>query len=768
MADTTSKLDFILRLVDQVTAPAAKVSKQLMDVAEVGKTGFVQMGAGAAGLVGSVMALQESLVPAREQMAAVGEVRSLGVAEDALDALQRKSLEFSVAYGANATDFVRSAYSIEGAIKGLTGNQLSLFTNASNVLAKATKTDSETISAYIGTLYGLNKAQADAMGKGEWVEQLAGQSALAVQIFRTSGQQLNDAFKATGIGASAAGVSLAEQMAVLGTLGTTIEGGEAGGLYKAFFENIANAEDKLGMKFTDAQGRLIPMLSILDKLKGKFGELDTQAKLNSLTGAFGGEASRLIVTLMKDTDRFRDGLDRLGKVRGMDQAVTMAKAMVDPWEQFGAMLHNVRIVLGQVLLPVLSPLIAKLTEVGTTFQRWVVMFPNVSRWLGYITLGVLALVAAAGGLTILGGLLSVLSVLVSPVALLVFAIGALVVAVGAAIIWWDQLKAKFSDSTWFQILLTVITPVVLAFKIWWALLQLAWSGLQQLWDIGVGVVGWLGELLGATTGAMGAWDALVWAFTNISPFALLGRALKGVIALLNQIPGVEIDTSFADLPELPKVPTPAGASLPAPDMPMLAQAMPKPQPPLVLAQPQPVDMPGASAARMLVPATPAPSPLLAMPKVEVAAAPMPAIPEPHVALTAPLQPTPLVEVPAAPMPRIPAPQLAIPPLVSQSPAMDVRAPGPQQPLAPVPVVIEKAAALPQQAERSEQTRQALNNAMPNLSPQRATAVPPGGLLANIQNSTTQNKGMHVEKVEIHTGKPMSPLELETMMEMAAG
>ncbi|MGV8796601.1 phage tail tape measure protein, partial [Pseudomonas aeruginosa] len=72
---------------------------------------------------------------------------------------------------------------------------------------------------------------------------------------RTSGAQMNDAFKAVGIGASAAGADLVEQMAVLGTLSQTMEGGEAGGLYKAFFENVSAAQDKLGMKFTDAGGR---------------------------------------------------------------------------------------------------------------------------------------------------------------------------------------------------------------------------------------------------------------------------------------------------------------------------------------------------------------------------------------------------------------------------------------------------------------------------------------------------------------------------------
>ena len=71
-AAATSHLDFILRLVDQVTAPAAKVSKQLMDVAEVGKTGFVQMGAGVAGGGGTAYALQEAMAPALGQQRGLG------------------------------------------------------------------------------------------------------------------------------------------------------------------------------------------------------------------------------------------------------------------------------------------------------------------------------------------------------------------------------------------------------------------------------------------------------------------------------------------------------------------------------------------------------------------------------------------------------------------------------------------------------------------------------------------------------------------------
>lgn len=635
MATTTNHLDFILRLVDQVSAPAAKVGKQLQDVAEIGKTGFVQMGAGVGGVVGAVYTLQQSMAPAIDQQRALGEVASLGVAQDALEQLNRKSLAFSIAYGESAQAFVRSAYDIQSAIAGLTGEQLSAFTNASNVLAKATKADAATVTSYVGTMYGIFKQKADAMGKAEWVENLTGQTALAVQMFKTTGQQMSDAFTAVGANATAAGIGLTEQVAILGTLQATMSGGEAGTKYKAFLAGVGGAQEKLGLQFTDSQGRLLPMLDILDKLKAKFGDTLTVAESDALKQAFGSdEAVGLIKLLMNDTAGLANSMEQLGKVRGMEQAEQMAKAMVDPWARLGALVEAIRITFGQVLLPVLNPLIERLVEAGTTLQRWVVMFPNISRWLGYITLGVLGLVAAAGGLTVLGGLFSVLSVLASPIALVVLGVVALVAAVGAAIIWWDELKAAFGETAWFQALMAIVTPVVLAFKVWWAVMGLLWETGKQLWAWGVEFVTWLASFETATSTATAIWEGLLWAFANLSPFALLGKALKGLIELLNAIPGIEIDTRFADLP------TPPAAG----------------------------------------------------------------------------------EV------------------------MDVA---------------ERSSA----AQKAQQT---INAAIPSLSPSRATAVPPGGLLSSIQSTTNQNKGTHVEKVEIHTSKPMSPFELENMLEMTTG
>jgi len=659
MADRSARLAFILSLTDKVTAPLGKVKTSFSDLAEQGQNNIKTMGLGLAGMVGAGVAISQSLEPALEMNRALGEVRSLGVAEDALTALNQKALEFSVAYGENARDFAASAYAIEGAIKGLTGSQLATFTNTSNLLAKATKSDAETMGAYVGTMYNLFKTQADAMGKSEWVEKMGGQTALAAQLFRTDGAQLKDAFKEVGQIANTAGVDLAEQFAVIGSLSSTMEGGDAGGLYKSFFENIGAASEKLGMKFNDQNGQLMPMADILAKLEGKFGDLNSAAAGTKLTEAFGGEGARVITALAKDTDRFKNSLDKLGKVRGLEDAANMAKAMVDPWQQFAAAVEALRIAFGQALIPILAPLMDRLSGIAGTLTRWTQLFPNITRVIGIVVLTILGLTAAMAALTFVVGLSKMVwlalivvwkvltwtgyrsiamfifhtamsiafvtglilmvtwmglvkgamllwqgaiwlvnaAMYANPIGLIIAGIVALVAIVGAAIYYWDDLASALMNTV--------------AFK--WVSDQL--SALSD----------WFGSMGGWSGMAKAAWDGIVRVFS---------QAINGLIEMMNKIPGVNIETRFGDLPQVP----------------------------------------GAEAAVM---------------------------------------------------------------------AADT-------------------------ASAAQKAQQTINAAIPSLSPSRPSAVPPGGLLTSIQNTSNQNKGTHVEKVEIHTAKTMSPLEMENMMAMAVG
>lgn len=660
MADRSASLAFILSLTDKVTAPLGKVKMGFSDLAEQSEKHIKTMGLGLGGLTAAVIGIQQSMVPALEVTRALGDVRSLGVAEDALSALNAKSLEFAVNYGENTKDFVASAYLIDGAIKGLAGNQLATFTNTSNLLAKVTKTDAETMGEYVGTLYNLQKSQADAMGKGAWVERLGGQTALAVQLFRTSGAAMKDAFKEAGAIATTAGVDLAEQMAVIGTLSSTMEGGDAGGRYKAFFENIGAASEKLGMKFTDQQGKILPIMTILDKLQGKFGDLTSASAGAKLMEAFGGEGAQVIGALAKDTGRLRDGIAQLGKVRGLENAERMAQAMVDPWQQWASLVEVMRVVFGQVLIPVLSPFMNKMVDIGKTLVRWSQLFPNITRVIGITALTIMTIIASMSLLTLtvgiakmtwlglltvwkilnMTGLRSVAMFLYHTVMIIGFVAGlvllytwmglvrvAMLVWQGA--IWLVNAALLANPVVWIIVAIVALVAIVVAAIYYWdewtsALLNS--EAFQWVSDQFQALSGWFNSMGGWSGMAKAAWDSIVGVFS---------QAINGLIEMINSIPGVNIEARFGGMPEVPGVDVATNAA--------------------------------------------------------------------------------------------------------------------------------------DTANAAQKAQQTINAAIPSLSPTRPTAVPPGGLLTSIQNnSSSQNKGTHVENVNIHTGKTMTPLEMENMVAMAVG
>ena len=189
---------------------------------------FRNIAVGGAGLFGVGMGIKAVLQPAHEMNMALGEVRSLGTAENALNSLRDAAIGFSIEYGGSAADFVKSSYDIQSAISGLAGNDLAAFTNASNVLAKATKADAGTITSYMGTMYGIFSKNAAEMGNAKWVDDIAGKTAIAVKMFKTSGNDMAGAFTALGAAATSSGADVSEQFAILGQLQSTMSGSEAG------------------------------------------------------------------------------------------------------------------------------------------------------------------------------------------------------------------------------------------------------------------------------------------------------------------------------------------------------------------------------------------------------------------------------------------------------------------------------------------------------------------------------------------------------------
>lgn len=387
-------LELILDLTDRLSRPLRAAGGHVRDFASTSRAAFGDIAVGGAALWGVGQAVKGALQPAIEMDRALGEVKSLDVAEADLRKLSKAAVDFTTEYGGAAHDFVRSSYDIQSAIAGLTGEELSRFSTASAILAKGTKSSSQTITAYMGTMYGIFKDQADSMGRGKWVEQIAGQTATAVQIFKTTGNDMSAAFTTLGASAKAAGIDAAEQFAVLGQLQSTMSGSEAGTKYKAFLASVGRAQKTLGLNFVNKDGTMKSVVEIMKLIRNKFGDLSKVADSDLLKKAFGSdEAVAMIKLLNADITGLENNIRRLSQVHGMDKAIAMAKAMTDVWERGEAIISAIRIEIGSRLLPVLYPFINSSNEAGKNFVKWLQTYPNITRTIGLMSMAFLSFAA---------------------------------------------------------------------------------------------------------------------------------------------------------------------------------------------------------------------------------------------------------------------------------------------------------------------------------------------------------------------------------------
>lgn len=502
-------LRFTIGLVDQISAPLGNIQRQLNSVTNTYRQGTHTMVAGATGMVGAGFALQQALMPAIEMDRKLGEVKSLGVADDQLKTLMGTAMKFSVEYGKSATEFVAASYDIKSAMGDMTGNELAGITRSSAILAAATKADTATITNYMGTMYSVFKDQADLIGKDNWAQRIAGMTAKSVEMFKTTGQGMSDAFKGVGALGKTHGVAIEEQMAVLGLLQGSMSGSEAGTRYKAFLGGVVKAQKELGISFTDSNGKMLPMFDIMNKLRNQFGELDS-LEINQIKQAFGSDEAVLLITdLIGKTGDLQSSVQTLNQSANLKTAINMAHTMTDQWERLEQGVFAVRTAFGAALLPSLLPVVSTLADGALEIIRWTELFPNITKWIGYAGMTVLSFVAINGLLTMtvgigkqamasyilvtkgyglaVAGLSSILktfkvamlaaniAMMANPIGWVVGAVIAAIAAVGALIYYWDDLKASFGDTTWFQMIEGAISLITFPFRALFDFLSAGWQ-----------------------------------------------------------------------------------------------------------------------------------------------------------------------------------------------------------------------------------------------------------------------------------------------------
>ena len=466
-------LEYIISLNDQLSAPLKGVMKTIDDLGKRGEDAMRRIGLGTAGIIATGAAMKNALDPAIDFNRALNEIKATGREQAGLDKITDFALDFSATYGGAATDVVNSTNEIARAIDGLTDSELVAFSKSSNILAKATGSDVKAMGSYISQLYGIFGDEAAKIGKEKWVEQISAQATVTANKFKSSGESLMQAYTNLGSSAKDHGIKTAEQFAVIGNLQNVFEGGLAGTKYAAFLSGAVKAQSKLGLSFLDSQGKMLPMIDILEKIKGKYGELNSE-NLYELQKAFGTkEAAQVINNLLPKIDTLKADIAEIDKMKTLDVAMAISKTVTDSWMRFTAIFQNIKIAIGTQILAKLEPVMNRIADMGQEFTNWLRAYKNIARWIGYAVGALIGFTGLTAALTLMSGIVSAVGVafsfLFSPVMLVVGAVIGLGIVIYKFHSQFMAFIAGFIEG--FKMASVSFAPLFSAFAIVWSALQ---------------------------------------------------------------------------------------------------------------------------------------------------------------------------------------------------------------------------------------------------------------------------------------------------------
>ncbi|MGU0197954.1 phage tail tape measure protein [Enterobacter roggenkampii] len=558
------QLDFTLSLIDKLSRPLKQVQGNVTGFAEKSNAAFKQIGGGVLGLVGVGMAIKGALSPAIEMFDALNDASAKGIDDGALKTVQRDALAFSTTYGASAVAFVQSTESINASIAGLTGSELPKVTKTANILAFALKSTAADTSEFMGQMFGNFSADAERLGKVQFAEQLAGKMVYMRKTFGAEMSTIKDLMEgARGVGTNY-GVGLDEQLAVLGQLNRTL-GTEASSAYEGFMTGALDGAKKLGLSFTDSTGKMLSMPEMLIKLQGKYGKsLEGNLKAQAELDAAFGDSSAVVKHLYGNVAVLQRNITELGGADGLKRTQEMASKMVKPWDRFVAILTAIKTVIGLTLIPVLYPVLNRLADMGQTFARWMQMFPNIARVVGFAAMALLSFAAVGATVNIVMGVSKFIMLGLAGVWRMLSSVTLIYTAVlwtaQKAVIVWNASLAALRGVLLAVRMAAMMSGIAINFMSWPILLVIG-----AIAALAAGVYLLVKHWDTAWKFITDGWNNFVAMLTGFSPVQALSGMASGIVSLfdnvwqtikggflqswnwivekLNKIPGVSISTA---------------------------------------------------------------------------------------------------------------------------------------------------------------------------------------------------------------------------------
>lgn len=296
-----------------------------------------------------------------------------------------------------------------------------------------------------------------------------------------------------------------------------VTGSDAGTSLKSMFMSLISPTDKAagimkqyGIEVYDANGKLKPLPELVKIFSGKLGGLSDEQRNAALATIFGSDAIRAAnIVLVDGADKW-DGMSQAVNKAGGAQEVAGAKMQGTNGaiESLKSTLETLAITIGENLLPAVTPLIAKLTDLVNWFgslplgiQQTIIAIAGIAAAIGPVILVAGQFMDAYTKIKEFMPILSIaFKALTGPVGIVIAAIAG-AIAIGVLLYKnWDEIK-EFLAKTWDKIRQTC----------------------EDVWN---GITGFLGDLWeGIKTTAGNIWEGIKTAV--MTPINVLAGLLSG-------------------------------------------------------------------------------------------------------------------------------------------------------------------------------------------------------------------------------------------------
>lgn len=340
--------------------------------------------------------------------------------------------------------------------------------DAMGFLAMAGFDTNQVLEAIPGTLQLAASAQMDLgraadivsnilTGYNKTTEDLAHVNDVLVKAFtsaNTNLEQLGEAMKYAGPVAASAGVQFEEAAAAISLMGNAgIQGSMAGTSLRGALSRIlsptdaaAGAMERAGLAFTDAQGRVLPLVDILEQLgphaenTGLFMELFGQ-RAGPAMSALVSQGSDALRDLTAELEESGGTAKRIGDVQmqGFNGAMREMKSAIE-----GLMIAIAESGLIEFMADLVrhvTSFVRVMSETNPEILKWGTIIAGAAAAIGPLVLGLGTLVAGLGAVIPVVGSLGVaitgLIAATGPIGLFIAATGAII---AAWTIWGDDIR----------------------------------------------------------------------------------------------------------------------------------------------------------------------------------------------------------------------------------------------------------------------------------------------------------------------------------------